>query len=63
MTKSTSVTSITIVDEIREKGLKEIFTLLDSDHDGHISTDKIEISELSNDAIDLLTGVFMTIEE
>lgn len=48
---------------IREQKLDEIFRLLDSDQDGEISTYKVDLAGLSNEAIDLLENLFVEIEE
>ncbi len=50
--------------EIREKQMRMLFYKLDSDDfDGFISYEKIEISQLTNDEIDVLTDFLMEIEE
>lgn len=41
----------------------QIFTWLDSDKDGHISADKIDISLLSADLLEVLSPLFMEMEE
>ena len=40
-----------------------IFEWLDSDRDGHISADKIDISLLSADLLEVLSPLFMEMEE
>ena len=41
----------------------QIFMWLDSDKDGHISADKIDISLLSADLLEVLSPLFMEMEE
>ena len=41
----------------------QIFEWLDSDKDGHISADKIDISPLSADLLEVLSPLFMEMEE
>lgn len=43
--------------------MQELFGLLDDDSDGHISSQKIDITGLSNDIIDILAPVLLQIEE
>jgi hypothetical protein len=43
--------------------MDELFKLLDSDGDGEISTYKVDLTRLNNDAIDLLESLFVEIEE
>ncbi len=43
--------------------MDEIFCLLDSDCDGEISTYKVDLSRLNNDAIEVLESLFVEIEE
>lgn len=47
----------------RRQKLKVIFDQLDSDQDGYISTQRIDLSQLSNELLDLLTPVFLQMEE
>ena len=49
--------------KVKRQKMMEIFELLDSDHDGYVSTQKIDLSELSNEILDLLTPVFLQMEE
>lgn len=55
--------SIEINSQIQEKRIREIFTLIDDDGDGLISSQRIDITQLDNTIIDILTPCFYKIEE
>ena len=52
-----------IVDKKKFEAFQQIFIWLDSDRDGHISADKIDISLLSADLLEVLSPLFMEMEE
>ena len=52
-----------IINEKRDKKLKEIFNLLDSDKDGYISAASIGFSGIPNDVIDHFSSVFLKMEK
>ena len=43
--------------------LAKIFEMLDSDYDGYISAQKVDLSQLSNEILDILTPLLLKIEE
>ena len=45
------------------QSFSQIFVWLDNDKDGHISADKIDISLLSADLLEVLSPLFMEMEE
>ena len=52
-----------IVEKKKFTAFAQIFEWLDSDRDGHISADKIDISPLSADMLEVLSPLFMEMEE
>lgn len=52
-----------IVENRKFAAFSQIFDWLDSDKDGHISADKIDISPLSADLLEVLSPLFMEMEE
>ena len=52
-----------IMDKKKIDSFHQIFLWLDSDKDGHISADKIDISLLSADLLEVLSPLFMEMEE
>ena len=52
-----------IMDKKKFEAFSQIFMWLDSDKDGHISADKIDISLLSADLLEVLSPLFMEMEE
>lgn len=52
-----------IVEKKKFEAFSRIFDWLDSDKDGHISADKIDISPLSADLLEVLSPLFMEMEE
>ena len=52
-----------IVDQKLNKRIKELFDTLDSDFDGKISGEKIDLTQLSNKMLDLLTPFLMKLEQ
>ena len=52
-----------IVEQRKFAAFSQIFDWLDSDKDGHISADKIDISPLSADLLEVLSPLFMEMEE
>jgi len=52
-----------IVEKKKCAAFIQIFEWLDSDKDGHISADKIDISPLSADLLEVLSPLFMEMEE
>ena len=51
------------MDKKKFEAFSQIFMWLDSDKDGHISADKIDISLLSADLLEVLSPLFMEMEE
>ena len=49
--------------ELHKRRLKDLFDKMDSDYDGLISAQKINIAELSNQLLDILTPLLLKIEE
>ncbi|CAI2385993.1 unnamed protein product [Moneuplotes crassus] len=52
-----------IMQKIRAKRCKELFDKLDSDKDGLISSEKIDILQVSNEIIDIITPFLLEIED
>ena len=59
----TASSSQKIMEKKKFQAFSQIFTWLDSDKDGHISADKIDISLLSADLLEVLSPLFMEMEE
>lgn len=60
---ATSDNSNAILFNLWKQKLLSLFELLDSDYDGYISSQKIDISKLSNETLDVLTPLLLKIEE
>ena len=56
-------TSSKLIEQWKEKRFREIFELLDSDGDGHISAQKIDISILTPEMLEIFTPLFCEMEE
>ena len=52
-----------ITDQIKEKRLRTLFEKLDDDYDGYISSQKINILEVNNEIIDIITPFLLKIED
>ena len=52
-----------MIEKKKSDAFQQIFLWLDSDKDGHISADKIDISLLSADLLEVLSPLFMEMEE
>ena len=52
-----------ITDQIKVKRLQTLFEKLDDDNDGYISSQKINILEVSNEIIDIITPLLLKIED
>lgn len=52
-----------ITDQIKEKRLRGLFEKLDDDFDGYISSQKINILEVNNEIIDIITPLLLRIED
>ena len=59
----TNVNTKQMIDKRKLMAFQQIFEWLDSDRDGHISADKIDISPLSADLLEVLSPLFMEMEE
>ena len=55
--------STRILHKVQKAKLSELFEQLDNDYDGYISAQKIDISKLSNELLDVLTPLLLKIEE
>ena len=62
-TKFTKRTTEQLVERKKEKKLSEIFLMLDSDGDGLISAQKIDISVLTPEILEIFTPLFCEMEE
>lgn len=51
------------MEKIKNERCKELFEKLDDDKDGYISAQKIDILEISNEVIDLITPLLLQIEK
>jgi hypothetical protein len=51
------------VERMKIQRFSELFKLLDSDNDGQISANRIDISKLSPDLLEVLTPLFCEMEE
>lgn len=62
--KSPSQTKNTvIVERLKIQRFSALFRHLDSDRDGHISSQNIDISELSPELLEIMTPLFCELEE
>ncbi|CDW83846.1 UNKNOWN [Stylonychia lemnae] len=52
-----------MIENRQRNSLQELFWALDSDNDGLISSDKIDLGQLSNKALDILTNFLVSMEE
>ena len=59
----TNVNTKQMIDKRKLMAFQQIFEWLDSDRDGHISADKIDISPLSANLLEVLSPLFMEMEE
>ena len=59
----TNVSTKKMMEKRKFMAFSQIFEWLDSDRDGHISADKIDISPLSADLLEVLSPLFMEMEE
>ena len=59
----TNTSTKKIIEKKKFAAFLQIFEWLDSDKDGHISADKIDISLLSADLLEVLSPLFMEMEE
>lgn len=55
--------SAKILEKVQKAKLSELFEQLDNDYDGYISAQKIDISKLPNELLDVLTPLLLKIEE
>ncbi len=62
-TKFAKRTTEQLVERKKEKKLSEIFLMLDSDGDGLISAQKIDISVLTPEILEIFTPLFCEMEE
>ena len=51
-----------LLKQIRQERIKELFDLLDSDMDGKLSSEKIDLSQLSSKVLDCLTPFLVHLE-
>jgi hypothetical protein len=49
--------------KIKVQRCKDLFETLDSDQDGYVSSQKIDISGVSNDIIDIITPLLLKLEQ
>ena len=59
----TNASTKKMIDRRKQDAFQQIFQWLDSDRDGHISAERIDISLLSADMLEVLSPLFMEMEE